>query len=179
MAPDPFFDEEVYIDKERLAAGDLFNQELARATCKSFCMVVVYMPKYEKHPFCLQEFRAMEMLEENRMELAGKAFTPHRGMSIPIVYRMADELSDEIKKSVHYLDFSKYTTASPRIRKNPVYVEELKKLAEKIHQLYRLFENIDPCRSCHEFTLPDPSQVQPLRSAKLPAPPFPGSQSAV
>jgi hypothetical protein len=176
---DPYFDQELYIDT-RLAGGDHFNQELAQALCRSFCMIVIYVPRYEKHPFCLQEFRAMEILEKKRMELAGTPFAPHRGMIIPIVFRgEKEELPEDIKNQLHYLDFSEYTTATPNIRGNLKYVQEIEKVARKIYELHRLFENIDPCRACDEFILPDVTQIQPLSpSGKLTPPPFPGSQTS-
>jgi len=176
---EPIFAQEVYIDKERLAGGDHFNETLARALCQSFCMVVVYVPKYEKHTFCLQEYRAMELLEEKRMELAGKQKPDKYGMIIPIVLRGAEDVPEDIKKSVHYLDFSKYTTASANIRKNEEYVLQIRRLANKLSELHQLFENLDPCKDCEDFTLPDANDVQPLRpSGKPPTSPFPGSQGA-
>jgi TIR domain len=177
---DPIFDEEVYIDKERLAGGDHFNEALARAICKSFCMVVIYVPKYEKHPFCLQEYRAMEILEEKRMKLAGNPGVAQRGMIIPIVLRGVEDLPDDIKKRIHYLDFSRYTTASAKIRRNKEYVGRIGELARKISELYRLFEHLDPCKDCDDFSLPDVNVLKPFRSAdKSLANPFPGSQRAL
>src|SRR5215510_8791933 len=57
---DAYLDEGVYIDEERLRGGDLYNEKLAEAICQSVCMIVVYMPKYERHPYCLREYAAME-----------------------------------------------------------------------------------------------------------------------
>ena len=121
---DPIFEEEVYIDRDRIAGGAHFNEALAQALCRSFCMIVVYVPKYEKRKFCLREYRGMELLEKKRMKLAG-ANSGEYGMIIPIVLRGGDNLPDDIKKRIHYLDFSKYTTASANIRNNSEYVEQI------------------------------------------------------
>lgn len=177
---DPIFDEEVYIDKERLAGGDHFNEALAQALCQSFCMVVVYVPKYEKHSYCLQEYRAMELLEGKRMELAGKSRPTKYGMIVPIVLRGVEDVPEDIKKSIHYLDFSKYTTASANIRKNEEYVAQIGMLAKNIRELYRLFEKLDPCKECDEFALPDANSIKPLRAAgNSPTNPFPGREGVV
>ena len=177
---DPIFDEEVYIDKERLAGGDHFNQALAEALCQSFCLVVVYVPKYEKHTFCLQEYRAMEILEGERMKIAGQTKPGKYGMIIPIVLRGAEDVPEDIKKCIHYLDFSRYTTASANIRKNEEYVAQIGRLAKKIREMHQLFEELDPCKGCSDFSLPEASKVAPLRPAgKSTAAPFPGSQGAV
>lgn len=173
----PFLDEDVVIDKELLAGGDRFNETLPQAICKSLCMVVVYAPIYEKRTFCLQEYRAMEDLEIKRLKLAEKSKPGECGMIIPIIYRGAkDDLPADIKNNIHYLDFSEYTLASPKIGKNREYVAHIRRLAEKIHKLHRLFENLEPCKDCDEFALPDANNVQPFRSSGNPkANPFPGS----
>jgi hypothetical protein len=36
----------VYLDQERLGAGDFFNEELAESICRSVCMACVYTPTY-------------------------------------------------------------------------------------------------------------------------------------
>lgn len=174
---DTMFDEEVYIDKERLVGGAHFNEALARALCESFCMIVVYVPKYATHPFCLREYRAMEMLEEKRMDLAGKSKFDDKGMIIPIVLRGVEDLPEDIRKRVHYLDFSKYTTASANIRKNEEYVSQIKSVAAKMHELYRALGNVEPCKDCDSFALPD--DVKPFRQSGLPsANPYPGSEGS-
>ena len=66
---DPYFDSCLFIDEERLKPAYRFNKALAKAICHSVCMIVVYMPKYERHPYCLQEYTAMEILEEKRLTL--------------------------------------------------------------------------------------------------------------
>src|SRR4051812_35751103 len=84
---DPYLDEEVYIDQERLQPGFSYNEALAMAICQSLCMIVVYVPKYERHPYCLREFRAMEILEERRFRLLSEQSRRHRRMIIPVLFR--------------------------------------------------------------------------------------------
>src|SRR3954453_21387128 len=54
----------VFLDRDRMRGGSLIDQSLARALCESICMVVVYTPAYEEQYFCLQEYAAMEALEQ-------------------------------------------------------------------------------------------------------------------
>src|SRR5690349_8199636 len=68
---DAYLDEEVYIDEDRLQGGDFYNEKLAEAICQSVCMIVVYTPKYERHPYCLREYAAMEELELKRLQAEG------------------------------------------------------------------------------------------------------------
>lgn len=169
------FDQEIFIDKEALGGGDHFDELLAQALCESFCLIAVYVPKYETHPFCLREYRAMEILEERRIKLVGKSRCAGRGMIIPVVLRGIEDVPEDIRKHVHYLDFSKYTTASANIRKNEDYVSKIRKVAENMRDLYQAFGNLDPCQDCANFALP--REAAPLRRSGPPsANPFPGSE---
>ena len=62
-------EEDIFIDRERMRGGTLFDPSLARALCKSVCMVVIYTPTYfsKKHSYCAREYRAMETLEQQRL----------------------------------------------------------------------------------------------------------------
>lgn len=106
---EPYFDEHVYYDKERLKPGYIYNAELAKAICQSVCMIVVYVPKYERHPYCLKEYKAMEIIEEKRLELI-ECTDPTRGMIIPIILR--GNVPSKIKNYRYYCDFTQFTTAS-------------------------------------------------------------------
>jgi hypothetical protein len=47
------------------------------------------------------------------------------------------------------------------MRRNPEYVDQIRKIAEVIYEQYRLFRDTasDPCESCLGFTLPAASTV--------------------
>lgn len=178
---EPLFEEDqVYMDREQLAGGAHFNEALAHALCQSFCMVVVYVPRYENRTFCLQEFRGMELLEQQRMRLTGQARPGDYGMIIPVVLRGVDDLPNAITERIHYLDFSQYTTATPNIRNNSQYVDQIKRVAKEIRKLHTLFNDLDPCQGCDQFTLPDADRIQPLRATGKPAASaFPGRPGTV
>ena len=71
---EPWMEEEVYVDVDRLKAGFKYNEALAKAICQSVCMVVVYSPVYERRSYCGREYEAMERLEIRR--LGGSRVTP-------------------------------------------------------------------------------------------------------
>ncbi len=161
---EPWLDEEVYIDEERLAPGFQYNEALGRAICESICMIVVYSPRYERHTYCRREFEAMKRVEERRRALLNLPETSGRGMIIPIVFRgQPDSLPGEIREHVRYCDFSKFTTATPDISKNSEYVAEIEKIATFIHEHYLSFKNarLDVCGECHSFKLPAAEEVPP------------------
>ena len=64
----------VYWDENRLQGGDLIDQELATNLCKSVCMILVYTPFYfdKDHRYCSREYKAMEILEQQRSKAIGE-----------------------------------------------------------------------------------------------------------
>src|SRR5205809_8088227 len=55
-----FVDFPLWYDKERLKPGFKYDNEIGTVLCESICLIALYMPVYEKHPYCLREFLAME-----------------------------------------------------------------------------------------------------------------------
>jgi hypothetical protein len=175
---EPYFDDCVYIDEARLQPGYRYNEALAKAICESVCMIVVLMPKYGRHSYCVREYKAMEDLERARLKfLADRS----KGLIIPIILRgRLEDLPQGVRENIHFCDFSKFTTASPDISKNPEYVKKLDELARYIYDIFGEFEKTgtDPCATCSGFQLPAPNSVQlwqatpqaifPLREAETP-----------
>jgi hypothetical protein len=161
---DALLDEPLYIDDRRLEPGFHYNEALAHAICRSVCMIVVYSPRYERHDYCVREYEAMVQLEDSRRKLLAPD-ERSRGFIIPVVFRGGDDLPDRIKRHVHYVDFSKFTLATPRLASNPEYVDQIKKIAEVIYRnclALRQVEN-DPCNGCDTFILPTAKDVTPWR----------------
>ncbi len=172
---EPYFEKEPYIDEEGLSPGSRFNERLAEAICRSVCMIVVYVPKYDRHTYCLREYTAMEMLEERRLTLLGAEAARGCGLIIPIILRgEKDDLPEKIRDHIHFCDFSKFSTASPDISANQEYVEKINKIAKYIYEQFKKFEDagVDTCTDCHTFELPDEQQIKPWR-VKTTSPPTP------
>jgi hypothetical protein len=181
---DAYFDEEVFLDKERLRPGYLYNEALAEAICQSVCMVVVYVPRYERHSYCLREYAAMESLESKRISLlrdrpgvVGAKF----GLIIPIIFRGEDDIPPLIGNQRHYCSFSRFTTANPDVGLN--YSKEIEEIAKYIHDLRKMFSGLeeegeDPYSGCESFRLPTEKEVRPWRSGEKLGivAPFPGRE---
>lgn len=151
-----YLDEKVFIDDTDVAPGDKHAEVLARAICESVCMVVVWSPRYDRHPYCLREFEAMRIVEERRRQLLGPNKAHGRGFIISIIVRGGDAVPDRIREQDTYCDFSSFTLAMPDIIRNPEYVSSVRAIAAKINSLYGLFQSttVDPCQTCLEFRLP-------------------------
>lgn len=159
-------DEELFIDEERLKPGYEYDEALARAICESVCMIVVYSPRYVRHEYCVREYEAMRRLDERRRQLLGPA-AHGRGFIIPIILRADDEILARVRQHRHYADFSRFTLATPDMRRNPEYAGEIRKIADVIYEQYQLFRHAasDPCEGCVGFTLPPASDLATWRPA--------------
>jgi hypothetical protein len=179
---DPYLDEQVYIDQDRLQPGYKFNEALAEAICRSVCMVVVYSPRYEDHAYCMREYAAMEKIEQARFALLGQQLDRTKGMIVPVVLRGEEDLPSKLKSHIHYADFSKYTLADQSIKTNPAYIAKVEAIAKHIYKLYRDFKNVaqDPCADCAQFEIPLESQLISWRAEGTPAEsPFPLRQEGL
>lgn len=163
---DAVMDEKVYIDVERLRPGYAYNDELRFAICRSACMVVIYSPKYELHPYCGREYEAMERLEAKRLALLG-ASGPERSLIIPVVLRGANSLPPRIAGRRQYVDFSRFSLATPELARNPEYIDKIRQIAEVVQAHCEAFDGAggDPCAACGEFQLPSAAEVAPWRVA--------------
>ena len=169
---EPFMDEKACYDKARLKPGYAYNEELAEAICHSACMVVVYVPKYERHDYCVREFHAMEMIEQKRKTAVGAGVLGNRRMIIPIILRADLEkgLPGLIKNFIQYCDFTKYTTAKPDFRRNSGYVQKVDEVAHTIYEIYDRLQQPDPCTECNQFRLPPAPLIQGLPLQPFPRP---------
>ena len=143
----------VYIDEERLRPSYRWNEALARAMCKSACWIVVYVPQYPLREYCMRELQAMRVLEHRRRQQLGDDLAAEKGMIVPVVLRgRPDDLPDSLAEGVHYLDFSRFTTASGEILRSDVYMEQIVELAKDIHEIFELGAALDD--DCTEFSIP-------------------------
>ena len=90
---------EVYFDKDRLIPGYQYDMHLARAICKSACMVILYWPSYLDSDYCQQEITTMLGIEKKRIQLLGNQLSGYR-LFVPIVLRGDYNLLPEPVRSV-------------------------------------------------------------------------------
>jgi hypothetical protein len=170
--------ESPYLDTYRLQGGNFFNHALATALCESVCMVVLYIPPYfdERYSYCAREFKAMERLERERLNLLGLQFDKSNGLIIPIICRGWDAFPQEIKNARHCYNFEPYLMEKSRISRHPKGVMELKQIAKYIYDRYKELKalNPDPCLGCQDFSFPEEAEVlnrlQQVQAFKIPFP---------
>lgn len=177
---DPFLDEEVFIDQERLKGGDFYNEVLAQALCHSLCMIMVFTPKYfnKNHLFCVREYKAMERIEQVRFTQLNLQRQSKFGLIIPIIYRGPRYFPQEIKSKRHYYDFSAPNLTGASIGQNEKCVTALNEIAERIYEIYQICHNNgdDLFAGCNQFRLPTENEVKhwqkQVQAGPMPFPDF-------
>lgn len=160
-------EDELFVDSQQLGGGDDLDGRIARALCESVCMVMLYTPKYEAHPYTRREFAAMQMIENERKHW----YVLPSHLIIPIILtRHPAGLPQQISSPGMYVDFSGYTLASGDLKANPAYLPDIKKIVQRIASHYHLLKrSAPPGHDCGRFVLPD---IPPEWRA-IPPPHFP------
>lgn len=175
----PLTDMEVFVDWQRLQGGDFFNENLAKALCESVCLIVVFTPTYfsDTHSYCAREYKGMEMLESQRLDLLGTSADKEHGLIIPIVLRSEENLPSEVKNRRQYHDFTKFQLGQRSLAKSKQYASKIESIAQYIHRRYQALSALpdDPCMDCEAFSLPTEDEIKTwLTGMKAARAPFPG-----
>lgn len=151
---------QTYFDPQR-PADNFATRSLAVTLCKSVCMVVLYVPTFfdANAMACAREFRAMELMEKERMEKLGHIDKKNHGLIIPVIYRGWDSFPESIRKERTCFNIEPYTL-SKGIRKNAKVKLEISKIAAYIYARYLEFQTIkDPFPVCTDCDYPAESDV--------------------
>ena len=166
---EPYFDneDELFVDTEQLGGGDDLDAKIARAMCESVCMVLIYTPKYEAHPYTRREFAAMRALEAER----GRWYRLPSQLIIPVIMtRHPDRLPEQITESTFYVDFSRFTMATADLKSNPDFLPDIDRIVRRIVMHYQCqMQFTPPEHDCNAFILP----LAPPPWRESPAPTFP------
>src|SRR4051794_3914401 len=175
-------DEEIFIDRERMRGGIFFNAALARALCKSICMVLIYTPTYfsRQHLYCTREFRAMEQLETIRLRRLSKTLSSECGLIIPVVLRGASSLPSNIRINRHFYNFEGFSLTSRDMARNRQFKRIIREIADAIHERKLMFDLFgeDLTVNCGDFSFPSDDEILPwLDEVASPTSPFPWTWS--
>jgi hypothetical protein len=159
-----WMNERIFIDRDRMRAGTLFDPALATALCKSICMIVVYTPHYfsTENPFCAREYRAMEQLEQVRLARLPEA-QRHGGLIIPIILRGEEYLPPLIRSERHYYSFERFSLWTRKIARNPQLEPLVRQIAETIQarkSVLAPWSDEFTC-DCNTFAFPTEADVMP------------------
>jgi hypothetical protein len=166
---EPYFDDEseLFVDTEQLGGGDDLDRKIARAMCESVCMIMIYTPKYEAHPYTRREYAGMRLLEAER----GKWYALPSHLIIPVIMTQhPDGLPSQITESTFYVDFSRFTMATADLKSNPDFLPDIDRMVRRIVTHYQYQKKyMPPGHDCNQFVLPD----VPPPWREIPDPTFP------
>jgi hypothetical protein len=152
----------VYHDDSRLKAGDAFNIELATALCQSVTMVSLWWPTYFslQNTYCTREYKAMEALEERRLNLLDPA-TRSKKLIIVVALRPPLRMPAEIRNNRQFIDLSK-ETLDPNMEKRQSYRVKIRNIAESIAERQHMLDSLDRLDDeCGDYRLPESREIEP------------------
>lgn len=141
--------------------GADFHRKIARSLCESACLVVVYMPVYQRKEFCIREYIAMERLQARRYGKLPAGDEDPIGMILPIIYTGEEsKIPEWISGKINYKDISKFTISDPlAVFDETDFQQWLVRIANLVDSLYNRFQaaGTNPSQVCGEHALPDPA----------------------
>jgi hypothetical protein len=155
---------DIFVDRAGMRGGNFVDPKLARALCTSACMLVIYTPTYfsKNHTYCAREYRAMESLEQLRLERLAHPVGKEHGLIIPVVFRGADSLPAEISAKRHYYTFERFSLASRSLVKSPQFQPNIANLVQDIHLRMQMMGPMSDeltC-DCDKFAFPSEDEVK-------------------
>lgn len=167
---EPYMDQPVFVDQERMRPGYRFNPALAHGLCASACWIPVYVPQFWKRDYCLRELKAMLDLESSRRNVLGDHLDPRISMIIPVILRgKREDLPAGLGDAVHCLTFDGFSTAEGDILRNSTYIAQVGEVAAYVNGIFGLGEELS-C-DCSQFAIPEAGKQL---GTPPPPQPFPG-----
>jgi hypothetical protein len=166
FVPDPIITDHDFL------TGANFNKAIAQTICESACLLVVYMPIYQRKPFCLQEYTAMERLQVERYKALQQDLSAKFGMILPLVYSGEEsKIPKWISQHINYKNISEFTIADPKaVFDQPDFQAWLVKIANMVDSLYNAFpaSPTHPCLTCGTYALPDEQDAAVTAKLNIP-----------
>jgi hypothetical protein len=162
-------DKDVFVDFGRLEKR--YDEAVAIALCESSCMIMVYTQRYfdPANLFCAREFRAMEMLEKERLQAMNLEPSKDHCLIIPIAVRGFNKLPPELCTNHSVYNFEKYFLMSPSERRRR-WRGDIAAIARHIADQSALLDLYlaNPCGQCRDYQLPHELEIQGLLASWLP-----------
>jgi len=137
-----------------LTGGQWVDEAIGAGICRSACMIMFYTPLYfdEAHTYCARELKAMQDLEQDRMQfVADKS----RGLIIPIILRGEQRFPAIMKHRLFY-DFTQHLFTSRRVKIREKYARQIQEIASYV---LNQCDSLDAAgnslqHNCDKFCLP-------------------------
>jgi hypothetical protein len=155
--------------------GVNFHSAIARTICESACLLVVYMPVYQRKAFCIQEYTAMERLEADRYKALQQNLSGQFGMILPLVYAGEEhKIPTWISQHINYKNISELTLADPEaVFDQEDFQKWMVQIANMVDSLYDAFQAspTNPCLTCGTYVLPDAADAAVVAKLNVPRAP--------
>jgi hypothetical protein len=151
----------VFVDQKYLQGGDWLDEEIGPSICRSACMILFYTPLYfdTDHIYCARELKAMQDLEEKRLNLLKDK---GKGLIIPIILRGEKKFPEQLSKKRLYYNFTAIEFNNPTDIIRVKYSKEIKEIAEYIIDRCDQLEQVSGglSHNCETFRLPNSDEAK-------------------
>jgi hypothetical protein len=151
----------VWIDYNFLTGGYKQDQEIGPDICKSACMIVLYTPLYfdTEHTYCARELKAMQDLEEQRLQLVKDK---GKGLIIPVILRGEKRFPAALSEKRLYYKFTDIEFNNPLEKIRVKYSKEIREIAEYIVDRCEMLDEVANKipRDCDQYCLPSPDDAK-------------------
>lgn len=145
----------IWIDYDYLKGGSRLDEEVGPDICKSACMILIYTPLYfdTEHTYCARELKAMQDLEEQRLQLLKDK---GKGLIIPVILRGANRFPVALSEKRLFYKFTDIEFNNPADMIRVKYAKEIREIAEYIIDRCLSLDDVADkmAHDCEKYCLP-------------------------
>jgi hypothetical protein len=144
----------VFLDKQ-IQGGDVWQNRIRRALCRSVSMVAICAPVYyhPDHEWCGREWAAMEMISDLR--LRGKDFKT----IIPLMYKVSNPLPPAVS-NIQYIDVSRVFLLGRRYYNLTEFRAKIQQIVTSIEKIAEELWRSQTRADCEAFQIPPSAFLQ-------------------
>jgi len=151
----------VWIDYEFIKGGYRLDEEIGPDLCRSACMILLYTPLYfdTEHTYCARELKAMQELEEQRLQLLKDK---GKGLIVPVILRGQKRFPKALSEKRMCYEFTGIEFNNPEEKIRVKYAKQIREIAEYIVERCELLDEIAGSlpADCEKFCLPSPTDAK-------------------
>jgi hypothetical protein len=151
----------VWSDYEFIKGGFRIDEQIGPDLCRSACMILLYTPLYfdTEHTYCARELKAMQGLEEERLQLLKDK---GKGLIVPVILRGRSRFPKTLSEKRLCYEFTDIEFNNPAEKIRVKYAKQIKEIAEYIAERCELLDEIAAQlpHDCDKYSLPSLSDAK-------------------
>jgi hypothetical protein len=151
----------VWSDYEFIKGGNRIDEQIGPDLCRSACMILLYTPLYfdTEHTYCARELKAMQGLEEERLQLLKDK---GKGLIVPVILRGQRRFPKTLSEKRLCYEFTDIEFNNPAEKIRVKFAKQIKEIAEYIAERCEVLDEIAAQlpHDCDQYSLPSLSDAK-------------------